>query len=135
VRRDVGQPVEAVVALGVGVDDPRALQEGVVQQRLGEDRLAGAQRADGEDRRRAVGVRALAQVEQDGLARPVSVWPRYRPRREPTSWPAVGIPPDKAAQAVTVRRRAKDLAGVVLWVAADHLAGDAPVGRPGRTSP
>ena len=35
----------------------------------------------------------------------------------------------------TALKPAFDLAGVVLWVAADHLAGDAPVGRPGRTSP
>ena len=54
VRRDLVEEVEAVVALGVGVDDPRAGQEGVVEQRLGEDRLARAQRADGQHRGRAV---------------------------------------------------------------------------------
>ena len=69
VRRDLVEEVEAVIALGVGVDDPRAGQEGVVEQRLGEDRLARAQRADGQHRRGAVAARALAQVEAHRAAR------------------------------------------------------------------
>ena len=58
-----------MVALRVAVDDPRALQEALVLELLIERRLARAERADAEDRRVAVAVGALAQVEADRLAR------------------------------------------------------------------
>jgi hypothetical protein len=54
VRRNLLQQVEAVVALRVAVDDPRALQKTLVLELLIERRLARAERADAEDRRVAV---------------------------------------------------------------------------------
>ncbi len=69
VRGDIVEQVKAMVALGVAVDDACALQEGLVLELLGERGLARAERAHAQDRRVAVAVGALAEVEAHGLAR------------------------------------------------------------------
>src|SRR5439155_3959600 len=69
VRRYLLEHVEAVVSLGIAVDDPRSLQKPLVLELLGERRLAGPERTHAEDRRVAVAVRALPQVEPDRLPR------------------------------------------------------------------
>jgi hypothetical protein len=69
VGRDLVEEMKAVITLRVGVDDARPGQEGVVEQRLGENRLARAQRADRQHGCGAVAARALAQVKAHRAAR------------------------------------------------------------------
>ncbi len=66
----VRQQMEAVVALRVAVDHSRALQESLVLELLRQRRLARSERPDAEDRRVAVAVGALSQVERDRLPGP-----------------------------------------------------------------
>jgi hypothetical protein len=67
VRRDLVEQMEAMVALGIAVDDPCAQQEALVLELLIERRLARAERADAEDGRVAVALRALPEVEAHRL--------------------------------------------------------------------
>ena len=67
---DPGQALEAVIALGVDVDDrPRALQEGLPDRQLETDRLARAEAAGQQAGRRAVLLAGLGEVELDRRAR------------------------------------------------------------------
>ena len=58
-----------MVALGIAVDDLRTEQKALVEQLLVECRLAGTKRAEAENRRVAIAVGPLAQVEAHRLPR------------------------------------------------------------------
>ena len=66
---DARQALERVVALRVDVNDPRPLQERLVQQLLERQRLPRPERPTQQDRRRPAAARRLAQVEQHRLPR------------------------------------------------------------------
>ena len=60
---ELGQALEVVVGLGVDVDDQRAAALGLEGEQLGGDRLARAERAGEQDRRRPPRPRRLGDVE------------------------------------------------------------------------
>jgi len=79
VGSDVVEQMEAVVALGIAVDDSCALQEPLVLELLGKGRLPRPERPDAEDRRVAVAVGSLAQVEAHRSTRSRERVPKVKP--------------------------------------------------------
>jgi hypothetical protein len=66
VGRNLLEQVKAMIPLGVAVDHARALQEALILELLCERRLARSERPDAQDRRVAVTVGSLAEVEAHG---------------------------------------------------------------------